>query len=61
MLREAEGAWVHVVPLELTVAMVTAADLAAAAVLVVSAFLSPGLCLSISQVTRVSAMGKLRR
>lgn len=54
MLREAEGAWVHVVLLELTVAMVTAADVvvgvaAAATVLLVSACLSPGLCLSISR------------
>ena len=53
-LREAEGAWVHVVLLELTVAMVTAADVAGAmeaTVLFFPACFSPVLCLSISQVT----------
>ncbi len=62
MLREVEGAWVHVVLLERTVAMVTAADVAGveavATVLLVSACLSPGLCLSISRVTRRFSDGK---
>lgn len=59
MLREAEGAWVHVVLLELAVAMVTAADVEGV-VVVVAALLSPGLCLSISRSLAGSVMGKLR-
>lgn len=57
MLREVEGTWVQVVVvllLGLTVAMVMAADVVGvveATVLLVSACFSPGLCLSISQVT----------
>lgn len=58
MLREVEGGWVQVVVvllLGLTVAMVTAADVVGvvveATVLLVSARFSPGLSLSISQVT----------
>lgn len=60
MLREVEGARVQAVLLDGTVAMVTAADVVAvvvvvvvmaATVLLVSACFSPGLCLSISQLT----------
>lgn len=50
MLREVEGGWAR----ELTVAMVTIDDdddAAVVTVLLVSACLSPGLCLSISQIT----------
>jgi len=59
MLREVEGTWVHVVLPELTVAMVTAADVVGVAtVLTVSACFSPGLCLSISQVSHGFSYGK---
>lgn len=49
MLRDVEDAWVHVVLLGLTVAMVTAdvEGATVATVLLVSACFSPGLCLSI--------------
>lgn len=61
MLREVEGARVQVVLLDGLVAMVTAADVVAvvvvvvvvAAALLVSACFSPGLRLSISQVTPI--------
>lgn len=61
MLREVEGAWVHVVLLGLTVAMATAADvevLAVTTVLLVSDCFSPGLSLSISRVTHRFSDGK---
>ena len=60
MLREVEGAWVHVVLPEQTVAMVTAADVmgVVAAVLLAFACFSPGPCLSISQVTHRLSNGK---
>lgn len=61
MLKEVEGAWVHVVLPELTVAMVMAADVmgvVVATVLLVSACFSPGPCLSISQVTHRFSNGK---
>lgn len=60
MLRDVEDAWVHVVLLGLTVAMVTADVEGAmvATVLLVSACFSPGLCLSIVLVTHRFRDGK---
>lgn len=60
MLRDVEGAWVHVVLLGLTVAMVTAdvEGATVATVLLVSACFSPGLCLSIVLVTHRFGDGK---
>lgn len=58
MLREVEGAWVHVVLLGLTVAMATAADVVGVEVLLASVCFSAGLCRSISPVTNRSSDGK---
>ena len=54
MLREVEGAWVHVVLLEQTVAIVTTADV----VVVVATVLLVSACFSISQVTHRFSSGE---
>ena len=61
MLREVDGAWVHVVLQELTVAMVMAADdgVGVPVVLLVSVCFSADPCLSISRSNTDPVMGKV--